>query len=80
MCLRVLNTQDGLNTLGVAEVAQGTGEERALDTAFQVSCRRWQSVRGEEDPERVINRVKLGCEGKCEARTQPLAVGFLGLH
>ena len=28
----------------------------------------------------MISRVKLGCEGKDEARTQPLAVGFLGLH
>lgn len=27
-------------------------------------------MRGEEDPEGGINRVKLGCEGKCEARTQ----------
>lgn len=47
--MRVLNTQDGLNTLGVAEVAQGTGKERALDAEFRVSCRRWQSVRGKED-------------------------------
>lgn len=51
--MRVLNIQDGLNTLGVAEVAQGTGEERALDAAFPV-CRRWQSVRGEEGLARQV--------------------------
>lgn len=64
--------------MGRAEVAQGTGEERALDAAFPV-CSEMAVCEGRVWPGQcVISRVKLGCEGKDEARTQPLAVGFLG--
>ena len=41
-CVCESSTQGGLNTRGVAEVTQGTGEKRVLDAALQVSCRRRQ--------------------------------------
>lgn len=81
MCLRVLNIQDGLNTLGVAEVAQGTGR-KALDAAFP-GLQEMAVCEGEEGLARQV------CDQPCPSwaarvkmrpGTQPLAVSFLGLH